>query len=183
MMRAAITQPSRCRVHTSTMNPKILQGFSLVEMMVTISILGILSAIAIPSFSEIILSTKLRSYANSLVGNAFLARGEAIKHNTPVTLCVSVNGTSCATGGWEQGWIVLSGTTVVQRQQAAALGYKITESAGLNSVTFQPTGIGATQATLTICRATPKAGNQERIVAISATGRPSVSKTTTGSCS
>lgn len=183
MMRAALIQPSCYRVQKSTMNSKTLHGFSLVEMMVIISILGILSAIAIPSFSEIILSTKLRSYANSLVGNAFLARGEAIKHNTPVTLCVSTNGTSCATGGWEQGWIVLSGTTVVQRQLAVASGYKITESAGLNSLTFQPTGIGATQATLIICRATPQAGSQERTVTISATGRPSVSKTTTGSCS
>ncbi len=183
MMSAALAQPSRYRVHRLKLNPKTIHGFSLVEMMVTILILGILAAIAIPSFSEAILSTKLRSYANSLVGSAFLARAEAIKQNAPVTLCVSANGTSCETGGWEQGWIVVSGATVVQRQQATASGYKITASAGLSSLTFQPTGIGATQATLTICRATPEAGKQERIVTVSATGRPSVSKTAVGTCS
>ena len=34
-------------------------------------------------------------------------RSEAIKRNRVVEMCVSVNGTSCAEGGWEQGWIVL----------------------------------------------------------------------------
>lgn len=173
---------NRYRLHGSVLKLSALKGFSLVELMVAIAILGILTSIAIPSFNEAILSNKLRSYANNLVSHAYLARGEAIKSNAPVTLCVSSDGTSCATGGWELGWIVLSGTTVVEHQQAVASGYKITESTGLSSITFQPTGIGATQAIFTICRATPEAGSQEREVRISATGRPSVTKTTTGSC-
>lgn len=156
------------------------RGFSLIELLVAISILGILSAIALPSFSEALLSNKLRSYANNLVASAHLARSEAIKSNSVVTLCVSSDGASCAAGGWEQGWIVLSGATVIKHQQAVASGYKITASAA--SVSFQPTGVGATQATLTICRATPTAGSQERVVSISATGRPSVTKTTSGTC-
>lgn len=161
-----------------------LKGFTLIEVMVVIIVLGILAAISVPAFQDTILTTKIRSYANSFISSTRLARAEAIKRNTPVSLCVSsADGASCATGGWEQGWIIITGTTVIQRQQAVTTGYKITESSGLTSLTFQPTGIGATQSTFTICRATPSVGNQERVVTISATGKSTITKTTNGSCS
>ena len=182
MMSTLLVQ-SRRMLYQNALRPKAIQGFSLVELIVAVAILGILTAVAIPSFNETILSFRLRSYANDFVGHAYLARGEAIKSNAPVTICVSTNGTSCSTtDDWEDGWIVLSGTTVVQRHEALATGYKITETTGITSLIFQPTGIGATQAELTVCRATPTAGSQERVVTISTTGRPFASKTAAGSC-
>ena len=111
------------------------RGFTLIEMMVTISIMAILAAVAEPYFDGTILTTKLRSYTNSLVSTVYLARSEAVKRNTQITLCVSADGVSCGAGGWEQGWIVLSGTTVVLHQQAASPGYKITEANGLTNLT------------------------------------------------
>jgi type IV fimbrial biogenesis protein FimT len=158
-----------------------LRGFTLVELMVTISVLAILLAIAVPSFSEVMPSSRLRSYANDFVASTTLARGEAIKRNSVVNLCASSNGTSCM-GNWEQGWIVLVGTTVIQSQQALPSGMKMVESGGVASLNFQSTGVGTTPATLTICRATPSAGSQERVISVSATGRASVTRTTTGTC-
>ncbi|HYC42398.1 MAG TPA: GspH/FimT family pseudopilin [Noviherbaspirillum sp.] len=156
-------------------------GVTLIELMVTLSIMAILLGIAMPSIDSAMVGSKVNSYANSLVASSNAARSEAIKRNTAVTMCVSADGASCSSGGWEQGWIVLAGTDVIVRQEAASNGFRLTGT--VSSISFQPTGVGATQTTITVCRATPTAGAQERVVSISATGRASTARTHTGVCS
>lgn len=92
-------------------------GFTLIELMVTIAVIAILTMVAVPSFSAAMLSNKLAGYANNFVASALLARSEAIKRNVAVTLCRSADLSTCASsGGWQQGWIVMSGTTIIQKQ-------------------------------------------------------------------
>jgi type IV fimbrial biogenesis protein FimT len=156
-------------------------GFTLIEAMITITLMAVLLALAVPSFRDAGLSSQLRGSANDLVASAHLARSEAIKRNAVVTLCMSSDGASCTnSGGWEQGWLVWSGTPL-QRQTAAPTGLKIT-AGGITSLSFQPTGAGATAAAFTVCRTTPSAGHEERVVTIDATGRPWVRRTTNAAC-
>jgi type IV fimbrial biogenesis protein FimT len=157
-------------------------GFTLIELMVAITIIAILLAMAVPSFSDAGLSSQLRSVANELVGATQLARSEAIKRNATVTLCVSANGTTCTTGNWQQGWIVMSGTTVLHREMPAPTGYRVTPSGGLTTLSFQSTGLTSTAETFTVCRSTPKVGSQERVVTLIAVGRASVKTTQNGVC-
>lgn len=158
------------------------RGFTLVELMVTIAVMVVLALIAVPAFDNVRLSNRLGSYATDLVAASQLARSEAIKRNAAVTLCASANGTACAGDGqWEAGWIVISGTQVIQRQAPAANGYRIRDGAGQSALQYDGTGVGATAGTFTICRASPT-GSQERVVKISGTGRTSIARTDTGSC-
>lgn len=153
-----------------------LRGFTLIELIITITVMAVLLAIAVPAFNESTLGSKLSSIANSFVASAQLARSEAIKRNVTVTL-------SAASGGWQNGWVVQEGTTVLFSQAKLPNGFLLSESGGATSIAFQPTGAGATAATLTLCRATPTVGSQKRTIEISLTGRPSVKKEPTSSCS
>jgi len=92
-----------------------------------------------------------------------------------VTLCASTNGTSCG-GNWSNGWIVLAGGAAIFNLGPLPNGFLL--SGDVTSIDFQPSGVGSTAANLTVCRATPSVGDQQRVIAISATGRPSVTKVT-----
>ncbi|HEY0680791.1 MAG TPA: GspH/FimT family pseudopilin [Steroidobacter sp.] len=154
------------------------RGFTLIEAMVAIAVVLVLTAIAVPSFKNASAGSELRSAATDLVASAHLARSEAIKRNTPVTMCVSSDGENCATsGGWEQGWIV-RGDTTLRRQASAQRGLRITAGA-ITRVIFQPTGVDATPVAFTVCTT---AASEARVVTINTAGRAVTTKAT-ASCS
>ena len=162
----------------------IPRGFTLVELMVTLLVLAILLGVAVPSFRDAALSSRLTAYANDLVASAQIARSEAIKRNVDITLCASAGGLACDAGGaWEGGWIVRTeGGVVLQRQPALSDGFRVTETIGnLSEVVFPATVVGVTRASFTVCRGSP-VGKQERVVTIGVSGNTSVTRTTEGDC-
>lgn len=96
-------------------NPTLLQsshrtsGLTLIELMVTVSILAILMAVAIPSFQSMIASSQLTTATNDFMATLGQARSDAIRRGSRVTVCKSANGTQCVTtGDWHQGWIMFN---------------------------------------------------------------------------
>jgi type IV fimbrial biogenesis protein FimT len=164
----------------------LFSGFTLIELMIVLVILSVILLVAIPGFSEINLKTRLKSYANDMVTSAYLARGEAIKRNGEVRLCISTDGTTCLGSGndWEQGWIVIAAdNSVIRRQQAAENGYLMSTSTANHTLTFQSSGAASTTTVLTVCRKTPTVGSQQKEISIAFTGRPSVATTSSTTCS
>jgi type IV fimbrial biogenesis protein FimT len=160
------------------MRGALQQGFTLIELLITIAIIGIVSMVAIPSFSQAMLSSKLGSIANTFVSSAQLARSEAIKRNRTVMLCASSDGSSCS-GGWHQGWIVRANDgTLISRQPALPTGFQLTGN--VTTIEFPATGVGATCAILTLKKTSD--GSQQRILSVSTTGRPKAEKTSTFAC-
>jgi type IV fimbrial biogenesis protein FimT len=90
------------------LTPGRAQGFTLVELLVTVAVLAIILALAMPSFTAIVNSNRLAAGANEMVASIQLARMESIRRNLRVAVCESSNGTTC-TGGdlWAQ-WITVA---------------------------------------------------------------------------
>jgi type IV fimbrial biogenesis protein FimT len=82
--------------HTS-----FIDGFTLIELMITISIAAILLSIAVPSLSAYKRSSELNSATSKLISSINAARGEAMKRGRNAMLVPTANGTS-----WNTGWIV-----------------------------------------------------------------------------
>jgi type IV fimbrial biogenesis protein FimT len=86
---------------------KKYSGFTLIELMITLFIVGILLAVGVPSLKTFMQSNQLVAATNELISALHLARSEAIKLNARVSICESSNGKTCSTSGsWKEGWIV-----------------------------------------------------------------------------
>lgn len=107
-------------------------GVTLIELMITISILVILLAIADPSYQYITNSNRIAAEVNGLLGDIQYARSQAIKQGQTITVCESSDGINCGNQNtWQNGWIVffdadgngaINGTEVALRVQKPFIG-------------------------------------------------------------
>ena len=175
------------------------RGFTLIEVLVTLTVVGLLLAVGVPSFAEMLEELRLQGLSNDVLQQLMLARSEAIKRNARVALCTSADGEQCTEDSpWERGWIMFhdannSGTrepheTVIQRLPALPPGWRLTGNGPVTHyVSYGSMGgarlvTGAFQAgTFTVCRASAGAVAARRII-INAGGRPRVQKVRLDSC-
>lgn len=83
------------------------KGFTLVELMITIAVVAIMSAIAYPSFQSSIRSNRVAAAHNELLGLVNLARSEAVRSNRGGGVCGSTDGNSCD-GNWAGGMMAFA---------------------------------------------------------------------------
>lgn len=81
-------------------------GFTLVELMITLVVMAIVLAIAVPNLEGLGRDTRMTSATNSVVTALNHARSEAVTRADPVSVCASSDQESC-TGNddWTVGWI------------------------------------------------------------------------------
>jgi type IV fimbrial biogenesis protein FimT len=112
---------------------RMFTGFTLIEMMVTITIISILLAVAAPSYYNAITGTRMSGEINALLGNLNLARSEAIKRGQSVSVCPatapSAATTACtARTDWSTGWVVLVATSAVAVSPGVTHGDTLTST-------------------------------------------------------
>ena len=127
------------------------QGFTLVELMVTLAVAIILLAVGMPLFSGIVGSNRATTQANELVSALKLARSEAVKRGAEVIVCSAKDGEyeECGVAeDWTDGWFVywdanedgsLDPEEVLRTWEALSASSTLNVTGG-DSVAFQSTG-------------------------------------------
>ena len=179
-----------------TCRPVAMLGMTLLELVVVMAAMGVLLAIAVPSFVAMTQTNRVASEVNALSGDFQFARAEAIKEGLPVTICTSSDGSSCSTSAsWNAGWIVFSdingtqtvdaGDTVLRRQIAWKNSDTLATDSGLAALTYSRDGFAiALPGTVTWkLKTQPLNASASRCMAVNIAGRQQVQKTGTGNCS
>jgi type IV fimbrial biogenesis protein FimT len=179
-------------------------GFTLFELVMVISIVGLIAAIGLPSFRYVTASNRISTEINGMLSDLRFARSEAVKQGLPVSVCISSNGTSCATSGtdWSVGWIIFSdpgssrslvSTQVpIKVQKAFAQDFGGTDTfvaaQGMTYITFNREGFGSSNATpatsdeTLALNSTPTNQNWKRCLIVTPIGALSISKAPNGTC-
>ena len=101
------------------------QGFTTIELMVTVAILAVLAAIAAPSFNPLIERWKTRQATEELQSTLYFARSEAIKRGGGIT--ISCNSCQSDPSAWSTGWSVFEDSSS-EPLQTTTLPSKLTVS-------------------------------------------------------
>ena len=145
-----------------------VRGFTLIELVTTITVIGVLATLALPSFRAFVANQRIRNVSFDLMAALTLARSEAVTRNRSVDL--KRTGTS-----WGGGWTVEEGTRTFHSQEA----YKdlaISDSSGLGVITYGKDGRTVTTSTkFTIAPLAAIAGVSSRCISIGLSGLPSSS--------
>lgn len=97
--------PVQSREYSVSMK-KLNAGFTLVELLVTLAIVAILAAVAVPSFQEMTARRSMTAQVSEFSSTFALARNQATTEVIQVTVCSSDDGLTCSGNSrWENGWI------------------------------------------------------------------------------
>jgi type IV fimbrial biogenesis protein FimT len=174
-------------IAASAHGPARARGFTLVELMVTCAVAGILTAMAVPAFNNFVLTDRDVGQLNSLVASFNYARSEAVKRNlaTGVTVCPSNDAATCSGGtNWQGGWIVsytdpVTGQpTVLQTVPVLGGSTTIKSTGNQTGITFLSSGMVTPAATSTFTVCDVRGATYAHEMEVSLTGRIVASPTT-----
>ncbi|MGB0128316.1 MAG: GspH/FimT family pseudopilin [Rhodocyclaceae bacterium] len=187
--------PIRCPRSCSSGSPRLslgrrTSGFTLIELMVTIAVAAVLLMIALPSLRDFILNNRLASVTNDLVGDLALARAEAIRRGSRVTVCASndagSSGPTCSGTDWSAGRLIFSdaitaktidtGDERLRAYDGSGSGITLTSNSVSHNEYVQYRPSGATDASAAISFKFCDSRNKGRTVTVALNGQV----TTTG---
>lgn len=177
---------------------KKYSGLTLVELLVTLVVAGVLAAVAVPGMRTMLVRRQVQATIDSLQADFRYARVQALKRGHSVTICRSDNGTACHAddGSWQVGWIIfddLDGNRSVDtgdsvlRVQAAWWGLTgITVNGGAITpmkYEFMPNGVAPGSASNILIEADGRVDGGKRLICVTAQARLGLQPVGTTRCS
>ena len=165
-------------------------GMTLPEMLITLSVFAILIAIAAPSLKDMLADRRVAANTQTLFTSMLLARSEAIKRRSTVSICKSSNGSGCDNSltNWSTGWLVFEDEDADGALDAGDQLIRVFEEMDSlvtvfwnngDTLGFNHHGRARRAGTFTLCEANSN-GNEVRQIVLSLTGRARVSES--GTC-
>ena len=158
------------------------RGVTLIELLVTITVLSIVLGIGLPALRDFVLNNRQIAAVNEMVASMQFARTEAVTRNGFVSLCPSSDQASCTAGDWDVGWIVFSdldgdgavdgGDDTVVR--AAEPLNRLDFASDIAALTYRRNGRSTATGTFTICDS--RGAAHGRVIVMDLAGRPRVQK-------
>lgn len=166
---------------------KQVRGFTLLELMVTVAIAGIVMAVTLPSLTQMVRVTRQKGVASDFFIDVMLARVEALKRARSVTICPTADDATCvgSASGWTNRRLIFvdqdsngtfSGSDVlIKVSESVKNGITVTDASGTPSawLRFRPVGVVVGGARTFDVAATSVS---TRKVCVRATGQVSVSE-------
>ncbi len=138
-------------------------AFTLIELMITITVAAIVLTFGVPSFGRIIERNQLSTHINELVSTLHLARSEAVRRNVDVKVCHSADGVNCGGAGYEDGWIIFidedgddvwddPAEELIRVNERLSSSYTLHANGNMDSFTYKSKGRTSAQGRFVLCK-------------------------------
>ncbi|QMU61951.1 MAG: prepilin-type N-terminal cleavage/methylation domain-containing protein [Gammaproteobacteria bacterium] len=137
-------------------------AFTLIELMITITVAAVVLTLGVPGFGRVIERNQLSAYTNQLVSSLHFARSEAVRRNQSIKVCHSDNSTDCNGSGYENSWIIFidddgddvvdAGEELIRVNENLPSNYTFNVNGGMDSFSFNAKGRSDNQGTFVLCK-------------------------------
>lgn len=161
-------------------------GFTIMELMIVVTIVGILGAVALPGLQIWVKNAGRTTAVTEFLGSMHLARSEAVKRNVRVGMCPTKDGATCeSTKGWEIGWLVFvdtdgdmdagNGEEIIVAHEALKDPWTLFTNTGDTGLDFRPNGrmeSSSANVTIDFNLCDDRGPSEGRVISVGNSGRP-----------